>query len=83
MGAGLLARERAVGIGRGFASDDDERNSDDQLRQRRRAAGCTELDTKVAMGAFVDLAVGSVKVRPIHRHGEQQRRYRKEGNELA
>jgi hypothetical protein len=41
------------------------------------------LDTKVAVGAFVDLAVRTVKVRAVHRHGEQQRRYRKEGNELA
>ena len=83
MGAGLLARQRLVGIGRGLASDDDERDPEYQLRRCRGTAGCTELDTKVAVGAFVDLAVGTVEVRAIHRHGEQQRRYREEGNELA
>ena len=83
MRAGLLARQGRVCIGRRLASDDDERDSDDQLRRCRGAASCTELNTKVAMSAFVDLAVGTVEVRAIHRHGEQQRRYRKEGNELA
>jgi hypothetical protein len=35
------------------------------------------------MGAFVGFGASAVEVRRIHRHGEQQRRYRKEGNELA
>ena len=83
MGAGLLARQWRVGIGRRLASEDDECESDDQLRRCRGSTGCTELNTKVAVGTFVDLAVGTVEVRAIHRHGEQQRRYREEGNELA
>jgi hypothetical protein len=83
VGAGLVARERAVGIGRRLESDDDERDSDYELRWCRRTTGCTELNTKVAVSAVVDLAVGAVKMRPVHRHGEQQRRYRKERNELA
>jgi hypothetical protein len=41
------------------------------------------LKAKIAVGAFVGFSAGAVEVRRIHRHGEQQRRYRKEGNELA
>jgi len=35
------------------------------------------------VGAFVGFIASAVEVRRIHRHGEQQRRYCKEGNELA
>ena len=35
------------------------------------------------MGAVVGFFARAVEVRRIHRHGKQQRRYRKEGNELA
>ena len=35
------------------------------------------------MGAFAGFSARAVEVGRIHRHGEQQRRYRKEGNELA
>ena len=83
MRAGLLARKGAVDISGGFASDDDERDSDYKLWRCRGAAGTAELNAQVAVSAFVDLAVGTVEVRAIHRHGEQQRRYREEGNELA
>jgi hypothetical protein len=77
VGAGLLARKGAVNIGRRLASDDDESDPDYELCWCGRTAGGPELDTKVAVGAFVDLAVRTMKVRAVHRHGEQQRRYRK------
>lgn len=83
MGAGLLARKGAVDISGGFASDDDERDPDYELRRCRGAAGTAELNTQVAVSGFVDFAVGTVKVRTIQRHRKQQRRHRKEGNELA
>jgi hypothetical protein len=41
------------------------------------------LKAQIAVGAFVGFIASAVEVRRIHRHGEQQRRYRKEGNELA
>jgi hypothetical protein len=41
------------------------------------------LNAQVAVGGFVGFSAGGVEVRGIHRHGKQQRRYRKEGNELA
>jgi hypothetical protein len=41
------------------------------------------LKAQVAVGAFVVFIASAVEVRRIHRHGKQQRRYRKEGNELA
>jgi hypothetical protein len=81
--AGLLARKGAVDISGGFASDDDERDSDYKLWRCRGAAGTAELNAQVAVSAFVDFAVGTVKVRPIQRHRKQQRRHRKEGDELA
>jgi hypothetical protein len=83
VGAGLLARKRAVGISGGFASYDDERDSDYELRWCRGAAGTAELNAQVAVSGFVDFAVGTVKVRTIQRHRKQQRRHRKEGDELA
>ena len=83
MGAGLLARKGAVDISGGFASDDDERDSDYELRRCRGAAGTAELNAQVAVSGFVDFAVGTVEVRTIQRHRKQQRRHRKEGDELA
>ena len=83
MGAGLLARKGAVDISGGFASDDDERDSDYKLWRCRGAAGTAELNAQVAVSGFVDFAVGTVKVRTIQRHRKQQRRHRKEGDELA
>jgi hypothetical protein len=83
VGAGLLARKGAVDISGGFASDDDERDSDYELRRCRGAAGTAELNAQVAVSGFVDFAVGTVKVRTIQRHRKQQRRHRKEGDELA
>ena len=83
MGAGLLARKRAVGIRGGFASYDDERDSDYEFRRCRGAAGTAELNAQVAVSGFIDFAVGTVKVRTIQRHRKQQRRHRKEGDELA
>jgi hypothetical protein len=41
------------------------------------------LEAQIAVGAFAGFSARAVEVRCIHRHGEQQRRYRKEGNELA
>jgi hypothetical protein len=41
------------------------------------------LKAQIAVGAFAGFSARAVEVRRIHRHGEQQRRYRKEGNELA
>jgi hypothetical protein len=83
MRAGLLARKGVVGISGGFASDDDERDSDNELRRCRGSAGTAELNTQVAMDGFVNLAVGAVKVRTIQRHRKQQGRHCKEGDELA
>jgi hypothetical protein len=83
VGAGLLARKGAVDISGGFASDDDERDSDYELRRCRGAAGTAELNAQVAVSGFVDFAVGTVKVRTVQRHRKQQRRHRKEGDELA
>lgn len=83
MGAGLLAGDRAVDVSRCFAPDDDQGDTEDQLRRCGGSAGTAELKTQIAMGAVVDFIAGAVEVRRIHRHGKQQRRYRKEGNELA
>jgi hypothetical protein len=41
------------------------------------------LKAQIAVGAFAGFSARAVEVGRIHRHGEQQRRYRKEGNELA
>jgi hypothetical protein len=41
------------------------------------------LKAQIAVGAFVGFIAAAVEVRGIHRHGKQQRRYRKEGNELT
>jgi hypothetical protein len=41
------------------------------------------LQAQIAVGVFVDFAAGVVKVRPVHGHREQQRRYRQEGDEPA
>lgn len=83
MRAGLLAREGSVDVGGCFPTHNDERDSDYELWRCRGAAGAAELQAQIAVGAFVDLAAGSMEVRPIHRYREQQRRYRQEGDELA
>jgi hypothetical protein len=41
------------------------------------------LKAQIAVGAFAGFSASAVEVRRIHRHGKQQRRYRKEGNELT
>jgi hypothetical protein len=41
------------------------------------------LKAQIAVGAFAGFSARAVEVHRVHRHGEQQRRYRKEGNELA
>jgi hypothetical protein len=41
------------------------------------------LKAQIAVGAFVGFIAAAVEVRGIHRHGKQQRRCRKEGNELT
>lgn len=83
MGAGLLARDGAVGVSWGLASGDDEGDTDYELRGCGGAACTAELQTQIAVSAFCGFRTGTVKVSRIHRHGEQQRRYRKEGNDLA
>jgi hypothetical protein len=83
VGAGLLAGNGAVGVGWELASKDDEGDADEELRRCGGAASAAELQAQIAVGAFVGFGAGAVEVRRIHRHGEQQRRYRKEGNELA
>ena len=70
MGAGLLAREGAVGIVRRLASDDDEGDPDFEFRRCGRAACTAELKAQIAVGAVVGFIAGAVEVRRIHRHGE-------------
>jgi hypothetical protein len=69
-----------VGIRRQLACDNDERDSNNQFRRCGGTAGAAELETQIAMGAFVNLSVGAVEVRPVNRHREQQRGYRQEGD---
>ena len=83
MGAGLLARDGAVGVSWGLTQHGDEPDADYELRWCGGAACAAELKAQIAVGAFVGFIAAAVEVRGIDRHGKQQRRYRKEGNELA
>jgi hypothetical protein len=83
VGAGLLARDGAVGVSWGLTQHGDEPDADYELRWCGGAACAAELKAQIAVGGFVGIAAGAVEMRRIHRHGEQQRRYRKEGDPLS
>lgn len=83
MGARLLARDRAVGVCWILTPDDDEGDADYELRRYGGAACASELNAQFAVGSFVGFVAGAVEMRCIHRHGEQQRRYRETGDQLA
>lgn len=71
-----------IGVDWQLVLDDDECDSDDELRRCCRAAGTPELQAQIAVRAFVDLAAGAMDVGPVDRHREQQRGDRQEGDEL-
>jgi hypothetical protein len=83
MRARLLVGDGTVDVSRGFAPDNNKGDADDELRWRGWAARTAELKAQIAVGDVVGFFARAVEVGRIHRHRKQQRRYRKEGNELA